>query len=250
MLKRFSSQSLSFLALLVLPLAVMAQGKADFKKPMEVESSHEQFDIKNNKLVLTDNVIIRQGTLLIKADRLEASASESGEQADTFIAEGSPATYTQTLENGNEISAQANKITYFQTEQRLELSGDAKISQGTSSSSGDTIVYDRNSNTALTNLTDGSTYYVIYVGTNTFKVATTSANATAGTAITLTATGGSETHKFQKHTVNNQRCKWSGLNDSSTWSPSQTSQSGYQDIVGSHGNVQAIVGGEWCGGSC
>ena len=111
-------------------------------------------------------------------------------------------------------------------------------------STGDTIVYDRNSNTALTNLTDGSTYYVIYVGTNTFKVATTSANATAGTAITLTATGGSETHKFQKHTVNNQRCKWSGLNDSSTWSPSQTTQSGYQDIVGSHGNVQAIVGGE------
>ena len=111
-------------------------------------------------------------------------------------------------------------------------------------STGDTIVYDRNSNTALTNLTDGSTYYVIYVGTNTFKVATTSANATAGTAITLTATGGSETHKFQKHTVNNQRVKWSGLNDSSTWSPSQTTQSGYQDIVGSHGNVQAIVGGE------
>ena len=111
-------------------------------------------------------------------------------------------------------------------------------------STGDTIVYDRNGNTALTNLTDGSTYYVIYVSANAFKVATTSANATAGTAISLSATGGSQTHKFQKYNVNNQRCKWSGLNDSSTWTPSQATQSGYQDIVGTHGNIQAIVGGE------
>ena len=109
---------------------------------------------------------------------------------------------------------------------------------------GDTVIYDRNGNTALTNLTDGSTYYVIYVAANTIKLATTSANATAGTAITLTATGGSQTHKLQKFDVNNQRVKWSGINDSSTWTPSQTTQSGFQDIVGVHGNVQAIVGGE------
>ena len=111
-------------------------------------------------------------------------------------------------------------------------------------STGDTIVYDRNGNTALTNLTDGTTYYVIYVSANAFKVATTSANATAGTAISLSATGGSQTHKFQKYNVNNQRCKWAGVNDSSTWTPSQATQSGYQDIVGTHGNIQAIVGGE------
>lgn len=42
----------------------------------------------------------------------------------------------------------------------------------------------------------------------------------------------------------NQRVKWSGLNDSSTWTPSQATQSGFQDIVGTHGNIQAIVGGE------
>ena len=45
----------------------------------------------------------------------------------------------------------------------------------------------------------------------------------------------------------NQRVKWSGINDSSTWTPSQATQSGFQDIVGSHGNVQAIVGGESSG---
>lgn len=45
----------------------------------------------------------------------------------------------------------------------------------------------------------------------------------------------------------NQRVKWSGLNNSSTWTPSQATQSGFQDIVGSHGNIQAIVGGESAG---
>jgi hypothetical protein len=48
-------------------------------------------------------------------------------------------------------------------------------------------------------------------------------------------------------TTYNQRVKWSGINNSSQWTPSQTTQSGYQDIVGSHGNVQAIVGGESSG---
>ena len=48
-------------------------------------------------------------------------------------------------------------------------------------------------------------------------------------------------------TVYNQRVKWSGINDSSTWTPSQATQSGFQDIVGSHGNIQAIVGGESAG---
>lgn len=142
MLKQFSSLLSKFILVALIPSAVLAQGKSDFNQPMEVESSQEELDIKNNRLVLTDNVIIRQGTLLIRADRLEASASENAEQADTFVAEGSPATYSQTLDDGNQINAEANKITYFQAEQRLELSGNARISQGSSSSSGDLITYD------------------------------------------------------------------------------------------------------------
>jgi hypothetical protein len=45
-------------------------------------------------------------------------------------------------------------------------------------------------------------------------------------------------------TTYNQRVKWSGLNNSAQWTPSQSTQSGFQDIVGTHGNVQAVVGGE------
>ena len=109
---------------------------------------------------------------------------------------------------------------------------------------GDTVVYDKNSNTALTNLVDKATYYVVKINANSIKLATTNLNAVTTVVIVLTATAGSETHKLEKSIIYNQRVKWSALNDSSDWVVSGDTQSGYQDIVGSHGSVMAIVGGE------
>lgn len=123
-------------------VTTQAQGEADFQQPIEVSAGHEELDIKNNRLLLTDDVIVTQGSLQIKANRLEAIRGEQGEQADTFIASGSPATYSQQLDDGSTISAKADRITYFQKQQRLELTGNAEISQGSSRSSGEIITYD------------------------------------------------------------------------------------------------------------
>ena len=109
---------------------------------------------------------------------------------------------------------------------------------------GDTVVYDKNGNTALTNLVDKATYYVVKIDANSIKLATTNLNAVTTVVIVLTATAGSETHKLEKSIIYNQRIKWSALNDSSDWTPSGDTQSGYQEIVGSHGSVMAIVSGE------
>lgn len=54
---------------------------------------------------------------------------------------------------------------------------------------GAAIVYDDGGSTAITGLTDGTTYYAIRVDADTFKVASSAENATAGTAINLTGTG-------------------------------------------------------------
>ena len=56
-------------------------------------------------------------------------------------------------------------------------------------STGDTIIYYNGGGTTLAGLTSGTTYYAIAVNANSFKVATSSANATAGTAVNLTGTG-------------------------------------------------------------
>ena len=54
---------------------------------------------------------------------------------------------------------------------------------------GDSVTYYQNGGNAITGLTDGSTYYVIALTVNTLQLATSSANATAGTAINITTAG-------------------------------------------------------------
>jgi len=54
---------------------------------------------------------------------------------------------------------------------------------------GTSLLYDDASGTVLAGLTDNTTYYAIVVNEDTIKLATSSGNATAGTAIDLTGTG-------------------------------------------------------------
>ncbi|MDB3998285.1 flagellin [Litorivicinus sp.] len=54
---------------------------------------------------------------------------------------------------------------------------------------GDVVKYNANGGTAITGLTDGQYYYVIRVDANDYRLATSEANATAGTAIGLTGQG-------------------------------------------------------------
>jgi hypothetical protein len=57
---------------------------------------------------------------------------------------------------------------------------------------GDRIKYYDANGTTIAGLTDETIYYAIAVDPNTFKVATTAANATAGTAVNLTGTGNND----------------------------------------------------------
>lgn len=54
---------------------------------------------------------------------------------------------------------------------------------------GDTITYNNGGGTSATGLTSGTVYYAIRLTDNTFKVATSASNATAGTAVDISGTG-------------------------------------------------------------
>ena len=56
------------------------------------------------------------------------------------------------------------------------------------------VTYTKGGGTVITGLTDNTTYYVIKVDQNTIKLATSSSNAIAGTAINLTGLGAGTTH--------------------------------------------------------
>src|SRR5690606_30214990 len=139
MLKRF----IPVVALLAITTSsgntAWAQGRADFSKPIQINADRDSFDVANKIAVFEDNVVIRQGSLSIRADHLEVTRRD--DQTDVFTAKGSPAVYEQKLDDGSPISAEADIISYDQSKQLLTLSGNVKVSQENSVIQGNEIIY-------------------------------------------------------------------------------------------------------------
>ena len=74
-------------------------------------------------------------------------------------------------------------------------SGTTLTSSSHGFSTGDKIIYTAGG-TAMTGLTSGTTYFAIYVSANTFRLASSSSNASAGTALTIGGANGSATDVF------------------------------------------------------
>lgn len=56
-------------SLLISP--VFADASRDFQQPISIEADDQELDIQANRVIVRNNVIIRQGSLIITADRLE-----------------------------------------------------------------------------------------------------------------------------------------------------------------------------------
>lgn len=113
-------------------------GKADFELPIEVTNQSQFLDVKRRVSILRGNVSIKQGSLKILADEIEVHGKE-GQNVDKFIAQGSPASYQQTLDDGSNIKASADKIEYDVSKRIITLSGDAQVQQNASLVTGDSI---------------------------------------------------------------------------------------------------------------
>jgi lipopolysaccharide export system protein LptA len=113
-------------ALLVSTFTWAAQ--PDFQQPLSIDSDTSFGDIQTSTLVYEHNVIVQQGSLKILADRLEIDGS-AGDGAEVFIATGNPATYSQMMEDGSVVEAQANEIRYERAIRLLTMTGDAELKQ-------------------------------------------------------------------------------------------------------------------------
>lgn len=112
----------------------------DFTKKIIANSRDQKLDGKNKTSVLIENVVIKQGSLEVNADRVEVDASR-GNGNEVITATGSPATYQQRLEDGSMVTAEANLITYDVATRTIELVGEANITQNQSMVSADAISY-------------------------------------------------------------------------------------------------------------
>ncbi|WP_213995742.1 lipopolysaccharide transport periplasmic protein LptA [Arsukibacterium sp.] len=101
---------------------------ADYSQPIAITSDNNETSIKENVSVYTENVEIRQGSLNIKADRLEINAT-AGKGNEIFIATGTPVKYSQLLDGDVPVNASAAEIRYDLASRTLTLSGNAELSQ-------------------------------------------------------------------------------------------------------------------------
>jgi lipopolysaccharide export system protein LptA len=122
--------------------------KLDLSQELTIDANRQSADLKNKVFSYIDNVVIKQGTLIIKADLVKVISNvTTGEK--TYVAKGKPATFEQTLEDGRPINLQANEIKYEPSLNTVIISGNALLKQEGSEVSGSKITY--NSETEYVN---------------------------------------------------------------------------------------------------
>lgn len=131
---------LSAVLFVLFSTAVLAK-TTDFSEPIEVNADRNEASLKQQMLVYSGNVIVKQGTLLIKADKLTVDRS-AGEGKEVFIAVGRPAVYSQVLDGDKPIQASAEEIRYAMATRVLTLTGKAEITQSGSLVRSAKIEYD------------------------------------------------------------------------------------------------------------
>ena len=103
--------------------------QSDSKQPIQIEADQGSLDQNNQSTTFTGNVIIKQGTLNIRAGSVNVSRNDKGEQF--MKASGSPVRFSQTLDdNKGTVNGQANNVTYSSAINLVTLTGNAKVQRG------------------------------------------------------------------------------------------------------------------------
>ena len=139
----------------------------DLEQPLEIEASTVKLDENTGFHQFFGNFYnvsaeVRQGSLLLLADIIQVQTNDDG--VDKVIATGSldrPAKYTQSQENQDRlIEANATLITYDTNTGIIILKGNANLTQGFESFSGDSLEYDTNNDKVITKGSEDGTQRV------------------------------------------------------------------------------------------
>jgi lipopolysaccharide export system protein LptA len=128
--------------LLLSPLGIMPQtqaASADRKLPLEIEADRKHTDYKGGEATYEGRVIIRQGQLLLQADKAVIHLRDG--QFDRAILEGRPATYQDRDEAGLPVRGEARRMEYQALDELITLSGQARVERAGDTLASERIVY-------------------------------------------------------------------------------------------------------------
>jgi lipopolysaccharide export system protein LptA len=130
------------LGLLCLPLAGQAE-KADREKPVNVESDRVTVDDAKQLTLFEGRVILTQGTMVIRGDRMEVRQDKEGFKHGTVW--GKQAYFRQKRDGTNElIEGWGDRIEYDSRADKVQLFTRAAMKKGDDDVAGDYISYDAN----------------------------------------------------------------------------------------------------------
>jgi len=113
----------------------------DRNQPIEIEADEAMRDDARGLTVYEGNVVITQGTILIRADKV--SIFGDGRQVKRVVGEGRPAHYEQVPEAGKPpVVARARTISYELGAEKIILTRDASLNQEEATLTGERIEYD------------------------------------------------------------------------------------------------------------
>lgn len=114
---------------------------SDKEQPIYIEADRVNVDDKKGVSVYRGNVHIKQGSMRLKADSAVVHNNENG--LNKVIVIGKPATFRQRPDNEpHEVHAEALRMEYFSSRDRLYLINNAKLTKGSNLFTGNRITYD------------------------------------------------------------------------------------------------------------
>ncbi len=121
-----------------------AAERADRDKAVHIEADSVHLDDLQKVANYKGKVILTQGTLSIRADRIEVRQDETGFSAGTAV--GDPVQFRQ-KQNGRDewVEGWANRIEYDARADQIRLIGAARLKKGEEELRGELITYDAKS---------------------------------------------------------------------------------------------------------
>jgi lipopolysaccharide export system protein LptA len=113
--------------------------KNDVEKPVHIDANSVVFNKNKGFAIYEGNVTIVQGSLKIRANKIEIKAPNN--EISKIIANGSPVSFEQKMDDGKLAKGKANRVIYLIKEKKIVLDGNAVISQNNDKFSSNHIDY-------------------------------------------------------------------------------------------------------------
>ena len=129
---------------LALPVADAHAERADGQQQVQLEADRITIDDKQQMQVLEGAVSLKQGTLQLRADRIQVTQDAAGFQRGVAFGKGgTQAWFKQKREGRDEfVEGQADRIEYDARTERAEFFGNANVKNAQDVVSGPYILYD------------------------------------------------------------------------------------------------------------